>query len=173
MAEVALVLGGVRSGKSDFAEQLALAACASPVLVATAMIDPEDPEMMARIARHQARRTDVWRLVEEPVELAGAVLNYGVRGGVCLVDCMTLWLAHIMSAGLDVDAEVGQVIQALAGCGGKVVLVSNEPGLGGVAMDPLTRRFVDAHGRMNQKLAAVADQVVLVVAGLPVHLKGA
>lgn len=170
-----LVLGGARSGKSRLAESLALeAADAMPVYVATA--EAGDAEMAERIAAHAARRADHWSTVEAPHDLAGALRDAG--GRVVLVDCLTLWLSNTMLANTmlaerDVEAATGDLLAALARRPAPTLLVSNEVGLGLVPETPLGRAFRDAQGRLNQRVAAAADCVVFVAAGLPLRLKPA
>jgi adenosylcobinamide kinase / adenosylcobinamide-phosphate guanylyltransferase len=164
-----LVLGGARSGKSRYAESL-IAACPPPwVYVATG--EPRDDEMRARIAEHRARRGREWRTVEAPRDLVGA-LEKNAIGGAVLVDCLTLWLSNLMLADADIEAETTRLETALARVARPVVLVSNEVGLGIVPDNALARRFRDAQGRLNQRIAARASRVVLMVAGLPLVVKG-
>jgi len=162
-----LVLGGARSGKSRYAEGL-IAALPTPwTYVATA--EAGDAEMAERIAAHQARRVAMWRNVEAPHDLPAAL--DAITGGVVLIDCMTLWLSNRMLAGADIDAETERLETALDRRAGAMVLVSNEVGSGIVPENALARRFRDHQGRLNQRLAARADRVVLVVAGLPLTVK--
>lgn len=164
-----LVLGGARSGKSRYAEGL-ITACAPPwVYVATAQAC--DDEMAQRIAAHRARRGAGWQTIEVPHDLPGAVDAASPQAPL-LVDCLTLWLSNRMLAEADLDAETGLLEDALARRAGTAVLVSNEVGYGIVPDNALARRFRDAQGRLNQRLAARADRVVLVVAGLPLVVKG-
>jgi adenosylcobinamide kinase/adenosylcobinamide-phosphate guanylyltransferase len=136
--------------------------------VATA--EAGDAEMAERIAVHRARRCEDWRTVEAPHDLAD-VLS-GLAGGVpALVDCLTLWLSNRMLAEADVEAETARLEQLLAGRHAPVVLVSNEVGFGIVPENALARRFRDLQGRLNQRMAARADRVVLMVAGLPLVVK--
>lgn len=174
---VTLVLGGARSGKSAHAEGLIEAAGGGLYLatapaagegVAGPRVLPGDPDMAARIARHRARRGPGWETVEEPLELAPALAR--ARRPV-LVDCVTVWLANVMEAGRDPGAAVDGLVGVLPGLAAPVVLVSNEVGLGGVAMSPLARAFQDAQGEANRRLAAAAHRVILVAAGLPLVLK--
>lgn len=167
---VALVLGGARSGKSAYAERLAEAAGA-PVYLATGQAG--DAEMAARIAAHRARRGAGWTTVEEPLDLVGALGASARPGRAVLVDCLTLWLANLMHDGRDPDAETARLAAALPGLAGPAVLVGNEVGLGIVPDNALARRFRDAAGRLNQAVAAAADRVVFVAAGLPLTLKDA
>ena len=129
-----------------------------------------DPETGARIRRHEIARGPRWTTSEVPLDLAGHV--EGLPADAALVDCATLWLANLMEAGRDAQAECAALCAALARARAPVVVVSNELGLGMVPMDAGARAFRDAHGRMNQALAAAADLVVLVSAGLPLVLKG-
>ncbi len=172
---VTLVLGGGRSGKSRHAETLVAGAAAAGTYIATA--EAGDAEMAARIAAHRASRDDrgrgpFWRTVEEPLDLAGAIRRYAEPGRPILVDCLTLWLSNLMGAGRVGAHESETLCAALREAAGPVVLVANEVGLGLVPETPLGREFRDAAGRLNQDVAALADRVVFVVAGLPVMLKG-
>lgn len=165
-----VVLGGARSGKSRYAESLIAALPPPWVYVATAQAG--DAEMTERIAQHRARRRQDWQTVEAPHDLAGALS--AVAGDVpVLVDCLTLWLSNRMLAGADVDAEAAGLEAAIAGRRGAVVVVSNEVGSGIVPDNALARRFRDLHGHLNQRLAARAGRVVLMVAGLPLVVKDA
>jgi adenosylcobinamide kinase/adenosylcobinamide-phosphate guanylyltransferase len=167
-SQLTLVLGGARSGKSRYAESL-VTACPPPWLyVATA--EPRDDEMRARIAEHRARRGADWRAIEAPRDLAGA-LDRNSAGGAVLVDCLTLWLSNLMLADGDIEAESARLETALSGVAGPLVLVSNEVGSSIVPDNALARRFRDAQGRLNQRIAARADRVVLMVAGLPLVVK--
>jgi adenosyl cobinamide kinase/adenosyl cobinamide phosphate guanylyltransferase len=162
------VLGGARSGKSRYAERL-IAALPPPWLyVATA--EALDTEMTERIAAHRARRGANWRTIEAPRDLAAALSGCG--NSPVLVDCLTLWLSNIMLADADVEAEMAQLETTLAATASPVVLVANEVGLGIVPEHPLGRRFRDLQGVLNQRIAVRADRVILMVAGLPLALKG-
>jgi adenosylcobinamide kinase / adenosylcobinamide-phosphate guanylyltransferase len=164
-----LVLGGARSGKSRYAERLVEAAAAGGTYCATA--EARDAEMAARIARHQARRGPFWRTVEEPLALAAAIAAEAAPDRPLLIDCLTLWLSNLMLAGRPVEAETEALVAALRLARGPVVMVANEVGMGLVPQTPLGRRFRDAAGRLNQEVAATADRVVFVAAGLPLLLK--
>jgi adenosylcobinamide kinase/adenosylcobinamide-phosphate guanylyltransferase len=164
---VTLVLGGARSGKSLYAERLVTARQPPWVHVATAQAF--DDEMRARIAIHQTRRGENWVLVEEPLDLAGAVASAGQRP--VLVDCLTLWLTNLMLGGQDIPAAIGALDRTLRERRTMTVLVSNEVGLGIVPDNALARRFRDEAGRLNQHLAASAASVLFMVAGLPMRLK--
>jgi adenosylcobinamide kinase/adenosylcobinamide-phosphate guanylyltransferase len=171
---VTLVLGGARSGKSRYAERLIEMAAAHGTYCATA--EPGDAEMAARIAAHRARRLKVgwdpfWRTIEAPIELASVIAGEAATERPLLIDCLTLWLSNLMLADKCVDAETAALSAALRGATGPVVLVANEVGLGLVPETPLGRSFRDAAGRLNQEIAALADRVVFVAAGLPLVLK--
>ena len=163
---ISLILGGARSGKS--ARALALATTAPRTFVATA--EALDAEMIERIARHKAERGAGWRLVEAPLDLAPVVARH--REGSLVVDCLTLWLSNLMHAGRDPAAETEALVDALRQCG-RAILVSNEVGLSVAPENALARAFRDEQGRLNQRVAAVADHVEFVAAGLPLVLKGA
>ncbi|GAA0310032.1 bifunctional adenosylcobinamide kinase/adenosylcobinamide-phosphate guanylyltransferase [Rhodovulum strictum] len=168
MGHVILVTGGARSGKSSHAEARVAALPGERVYIATAR--PEDDEMRARIAHHIARRGPGWLTLEEPFDLAGALDRTDGRGP-RLVDCLTLWLANLMFADRDWSPEADLLIAALARQNSPVVLVSNEVGMGIVPENALARAFRDAQGWLNQRVAAMANEVEFVVAGLPLRLK--
>jgi len=173
VANLTLVLGGARSGKSRYAESL-ISGLPSPwqppwTYVATA--EAGDAEMAVRIETHRARRGPNWRTVETPRDLAAAIA--AASAAPVLVDCLTLWLSNLMLAQADIEAETATLERALAKAAAPVVLVANEVGSGIVPDHPLGRRFRDLQGVLNQRIAARADRVVLVVAGLPLALKGA
>jgi adenosylcobinamide kinase/adenosylcobinamide-phosphate guanylyltransferase len=168
MARVSLILGGARSGKS--ARALALAGTPPHVFIATA--EALDGEMAERIGLHRAERDASWGLVEEPLELAEVIRVNAVDGTTLLVDCLTLWLSNLMHHGRNVEAETEALADVLAVVPCRVVLVSNEIGMGMAPMNALGRDFRDAQGRLNQRIAAVADHVEFVAAGLPLALKG-
>ncbi len=166
--QVTLITGGARSGKSQFAEQTALALGTAPVYVATA--EDGDDEMKARIAAHQARRDDRWADRPAPLDLVEALAE--TEGdGPRLVDCLTLWLSNLMFSGRDWQVEAGKLVDALRRSVCPVVIVTNEVGSGIVPDNALGREFRDAHGRLNQMVAAVANEVYLVVCGLPMKVK--
>lgn len=168
-----LVLGGIRSGKTGLAERIASAAGSPVVYVATATAD--DEEMTRRVARHQQNRPSEWGVAEEPLKLASVLDGYGKesRPPLLLVDCMSLWVSNLLFAGDEVFArERAAFLRALQNYPGQIVIVSNEVGLGTIGMDPLTRRFCDELGWLNQDLAAGCEKVLMSVAGLPQTLKG-
>ena len=162
-----LILGGARSGKTTHALRLAEASTGGLVMIATAQA--LDDEMAERIARHQAERGRRWRTLEAPLDLVGALAE--VRPGeTAVVDCLTLWVSNLMFAERDIEEDTRGLIAALAGR--EVILVSNEVGLGIVPDNALARRFRDEAGRLNQRIAAAADRVLFIAAGLPMLLKG-
>ena len=167
---LSLVIGGARSGKSTFAEGLATGTGRPRRYIATA--EAWDDEMRARIAQHQRERGGDWTTVEAPLDLAAA-LALALQDEVVLIDCATLWLTNHLLADHDLPAETARLLDALATCPAPVVIVSNETGWGIVPENALARRFRDEQGRLNQRLAAEADLVVTVIAGLPMVLKGA
>lgn len=170
-ARVTLVLGGARSGKSRFAEGLCRAAGGRRIYVATA--EAWDEEMRERVAKHKADRADDgWRTIEETKDLAGVIEREAAPGSVILVDCLTLWLTNHLLAGSDIDREIEALAAAVERQPGRLVLVANEVGYGIVPENKLARAFRDYAGRLNQKLATIAGDVTLVVAGLPVAVKG-
>ncbi len=166
-ATVSLVLGGARSGKSRFAEDLLASYAGRRIYLATA--EPGDEEMRARIADHRQRRGEGWRTVEAPLDIAAAIGHAG--DDAVLLDCLTLWLANLMAAGRDIGEATGALADALGRVRAPVVLVSNEVGLGIVPDNPLAREFRDHAGRLNQTMAALADRVFFLAAGLPMTLK--
>ncbi|MGL9618723.1 bifunctional adenosylcobinamide kinase/adenosylcobinamide-phosphate guanylyltransferase [Bradyrhizobium sp. U531] len=165
---VILITGGARSGKSKRAEMRTRAFPGQPVYVATA--EALDTEMEARIAKHRARRGTDWIEREVPLDLVPALVATD-GGGARLVDCLTLWLSNLMHAERDWEREVTEFAGALPRLNSPVVLVTNEVGLGIVPDNALARLYRDAAGFMNQTIAAAADEVEFVVAGLPMKLK--
>jgi len=168
VAKLTLVLGGARSGKSRYAEDLIAALPAPWAYVATAQAG--DAEMAKRIAAHRRRRGPQWRTLEAPRDVAAALQS--CRALPVLVDCLTLWLSNLMLAEADIDGEIAQLETALAAMTAPVVLVANEVGSGIVPAHELGRRFRDLQGLLNQRMAARAERVVLMVAGLPLMVKG-
>jgi adenosylcobinamide kinase/adenosylcobinamide-phosphate guanylyltransferase len=166
---VTLVLGGARSGKSRFAEGLASASGLDRVYVATAQAF--DDEMRERITEHRGRRDAAWRTVEAPLDLAGCLAREAAPGRIVLVDCLTLWLTNALLGHLDVEREIEGLLASLSRSRGPVLLVSNEVGSGVVPDNALARAFRDHQGRLNQRVAAIASRVTLIVAGLPLDLK--
>ena len=174
--DITFILGGARSGKSLHAEQLA-ALCALPVTyVATARIG--DNEFAARVEQHRERRPAHWALVETPLDLGRTIRELDRKGHVLLIDCLTLWLANLLfpADGSEPDAPPVEAFEAfetaLAESKGSTIVVSNEIGLGVVPMGSVTRLYVDELGRLNQRVAAASRKVIMMVAGLPLALKG-
>lgn len=169
LPRLSLIIGGARSGKSRFAEGLVCSLPAPWIYVATG--EAWDAEMTERIAQHVSRRGDGWITRETPLGLADLLHEHAADPRPVLIDCLTLWLSNIMHAGRDIEAEQTRLLAALAAPGGPVVAVSNEVGLGIVPDNALARAFRDAQGRLNAAVAAQADRVVLMAAGLPLTLK--
>lgn len=169
LARITLVLGGARSGKSRYAETLVREA-GGGVYLATAQA--LDGEMATRIARHRADRGGGWTTLEEPLELAAALERGAQSARPILVDCLTLWLSNLMGAGRTAEPETARLLTVLKTLPVPVVFVSNEVGLGIVPDNALARAFRDEAGRLNQAVAAAADRVVFLAAGLPLVLKG-
>ena len=163
-----LVLGGARSGKSRYAQIMAMAMPPPWVYIATA--EAHDEEMRERIATHKQARGDGWLTVEAPVDLAGAVAE-AQAGAPLVIDCLTLWLSNLMLGRHDLDGAIGRLDGALKAREAPIIAVGNEVGLGIVPETPLGRAFRDRAGSLNQHLAAKAHEVVLMVAGLPMSLK--
>ncbi len=163
-----LIIGGARSGKTQRA--LALGEpFAERVYIATA--EALDEEMSARIVRHRAERGGAWTTREAPLDLPGAISAISSAGAVCVVDCLTLWLSNLMGAGGDIDAATHALCRAIEAAPASLIMVSNEVGLGLVPETALGRDFRDHQGRLNQAVAAVAERVEFIAAGLPLQLK--
>ncbi len=168
-----LILGGARSGKSRFAERLAADSGLAVTYIATSQ--PLDGEMTERIAHHRERRPAHWTLVEEPLQLARVLREQAAANRCLLVDCLTLWLTNLLM--LDDAARLAEerdaLLECLDGLPGRILLVSNETGLGVVPLGELTRRYVDEAGWLHQAVAERAQRVIFMVAGLPMTLKDA
>ena len=165
------ILGGARSGKSRLAEKLALDSALPVTYIATATAG--DDEMRARIAIHQARRPAHWALVEEPLALADVLLKHAQAGHFVLVDCLTLWLSNLLfhPDPSRFDAERQALLAALPKLAGRIVLVSNETGLGIMPLGAITRRFCDESGWLHQDIAEQCQRVIFTIAGLSHVLK--
>ncbi|RJG13938.1 bifunctional adenosylcobinamide kinase/adenosylcobinamide-phosphate guanylyltransferase [Pseudomonas cavernicola] len=167
-----LILGGARSGKSRLAERLAAESGLPVTYIATSQA--HDGEMSARIQHHRERRPLAWGLIEEPLELARVLAENAAEGRCLLVDCLTLWLTNLLM--LDdlarLAAEREALLAAIERLPGRIILVSNETGLGVVPLGELTRRYVDEAGWLHQALAERCQRVIFSVAGLPMILKG-
>lgn len=173
MAYIQFVLGGARSGKSAKAETLAETTAKTRtgqlVYIATAQIF--DDEMQQRIDLHKQRRGPEWNLVEAPIDLDQAIKANGTEGNVLLVDCLSVWITNILINDMDTDAACERVIASLKAANGDIILVASETGLGIVPENRLSRQFRDASGLLNQAVAAVADEVFFVMAGLATKVK--
>ena len=170
MKRIILITGGARSGKSGYAEKLALSLSDAPVYLATARI--WDEEFRERVRRHQARRGPQWTNIEEEKQLS----RHDLSGRVVLVDCLTLWATNFF---FDLESDVDRALAALqeefdrfTAQEATFLLVTNEIGMGGTSDNAIQRRFTDLQGWMNQYAAARADEVVLMVSGIPVKIKG-
>ncbi len=172
MTKIILITGGQRSGKSSYAEQLALGMSDHPVYMATAKV--WDEEFRARIERHQKRRGPCWTNIEEERYLS----RHDIHNKVVLIDCVTLWLTNIFFESRDRDATVDELLDEAKSefdrftqQDATFIFVTNEIGSGGVSENALQRRFTDLEGWMNQYIAARADTVVLMVSGIPITIK--
>jgi len=178
MAEIILITGGSRSGKSAFAEKMAAALPGPRAYIATSPVI--DPEMEERIRKHrEARRGKGWETIEETADLAGVIRRAGAFR-VLLIDCLTLWINNLFyeaekrGENFTEEAAIGRCRELTDSCGafgGTVIFVTNELGMGIVPDNETARRFRDIAGRCNQEIAAAADTVTLVVSGIPLHLK--
>ena len=168
LSKLTFVLGGAASGKSLYAESLVTDTGAPRVYIATG--EAWDDEMRAKIAAHVDQRGPGWRTIEAPLNVAPALASVAEEE-VALLDCATMWMSNQMMAENDLDTETARLLEALAACKGKVVVVSNEVGMGIVPENALARRFRDTQGRLNKRLAAAADTVLFVAAGLPLTMK--
>ena len=167
---ITLIIGGAASGKSLWAENYTLSATKRPLYIATAQ--PFDTEMEEKIAAHRARRTAQWELKEAPLDLVEALS--GLTSESCaLIDCLTMWLSNHLLADTPLEPLETDLLKALSICPAQLVLVTNEVGYSVVPENALARKFRTAQGQFNQRLAAAANKVVLVTAGLPLVLKSA
>lgn len=171
MTRHVLVLGGARSGKTAFAERLALHAGTRPAYLATA--EALDSEMRDRVDSHKAGRAARFTTIEESIALSAAILRASAKHDVILVDCLTLWITNLLIANEDVAKAVSELVAALVQIkAAKVILVSNEVGLGIVPDNAMARTFRDLAGSAHQRLAEICDDAYFIVAGLPLVLKG-
>ena len=166
---IRFVLGGARSGKSAYAESLALKSGGDLVYIATAEIF--DEEMEARIDLHRQRRGPEWKLVEAPVDLPQAIRASDGDNTVILVDCLSVWTTNLLIHEQDIGQSRDALLETLRDCRGSLVLVASETGLGIVPDNALSRRFRDANGLLNQAVAAVADEVFFMTAGIALRVK--
>jgi adenosylcobinamide kinase / adenosylcobinamide-phosphate guanylyltransferase len=166
-ASLTLILGGARSGKSGHAETLVMQSTPPWTYVATAEL--LDDEMRARVEEHRVRRGTPWQTIEAPLDIGAAVSD--AEGNAVLVDCLTIWLSNLMQAQRSIELEIAQFETALEHASVPIYLVANEVGLGIVPENALARRFRDHAGRLHQRLAKRADNVLMMVAGLPLTVK--
>ncbi|NVO56504.1 bifunctional adenosylcobinamide kinase/adenosylcobinamide-phosphate guanylyltransferase [Rhodobacteraceae bacterium B1Z28] len=167
--DLTFVLGGAASGKSAYAEQLIVSSGKNRVYLATSQVF--DDEMGQKVQRHVSQRGEGWDTIEAPFDLAPVLANLNPNQ-ICLIDCATMWLSNQLLAENDLEQAQSVLLDALRTCPAQIVIVSNEVGHGIVPENPLARRFREAQGRLNIALAAQADLVVQVTAGLPLVLKG-
>ena len=173
MKKIILITGGQRSGKSMYAEQLALHLSSNPVYVATAHI--WDEEFRQRVIKHQERRGSQWINIEEEKYLS----RHNLTGQVAVIDCITLWLTNFFSSENSENSDISETLETVKEEFDKFtaqeatfIFVTNEIGSGGVSPNAIQRRFTDLEGWMNQYVAAKADEVILMVSGIPVKIKG-
>ncbi len=168
-----LVLGGIRSGKSRLAEQLASASCKEVTCIATARA--LDSGMQRRIDQHRLQRPDHWHVIEEPLHIDAVIREYGTNNDCLLIDCLTLWLGNQLcenNDGSNIQETCTALCDAVSASGSDIILVSSETGLGVMPDNALARHFCDHAGLLHQSLASLCDRVILTVAGLPHILKG-
>ena len=169
MKKVILITGGARSGKSRYAEELALSLSSHPVYVATAHV--WDEEFRERVKKHQERRGPEWTNIEEEKQLS----KHELTGRVAVIDCITLWCSNFFFELQDVDAALEALkseFDQFTAQDATYIFVTNEIGMGGVSENAVQRKFTDLQGWMNQYVASKADEVILMVSGIPVKVKG-
>lgn len=181
MSDITLLLGGARSGKTKRALELASRAFSQAdgtdarqsggALIYIATAEAGDEEMTARIARHKAERGPQWRTIESPLALAETLSANAGPGNIIVVDCLTLWLSNVLLAERDVETQTQALCVAVERTPAKLILISNEVGLGIVPASPLGRQFRDCQGRLNQAMADIAGTVEFIAAGLSLRLK--
>ena len=167
------VTGGCRSGKSQFALDYANRHFHKKLYLATC--EALDEEMAKRIEDHKKKRGLEWQTVEEPIKVSEAIRQYGNNVEVILLDCITLWLSNLLmrqKSDHEIMNEVSTLVDTVKQCQTSFIFVSNEVGMGLVPVEPLGRRFRDLSGMTNQRIAELADRVVLMVSGMPISLKG-
>lgn len=167
-----LILGGARSGKSSYAEKIARESNQEVVYIATATV--LDNEMEDRVAQHKNDRPKHWLSVEEPISLADTLLKYMSPNKVVLVDCLTMWVNNLLMQEDEslLETELNKLDEILPKLKGTVIFVSNEVGMGIIPMGELSRKFVDESGRLHQKLGQSLDNILMIVAGLALEVKG-
>lgn len=168
--KIIFVIGGAKSGKSSFALAKAESFPGKKAYIATA--EPLDDEMKERIEKHRSRRGRDWETFEEPVNIGGVLKDLGSDYNAVIIDCLTLWLSNLLLGSEDVEGEINAFVSSLKDCDLKAVfIVSNEVGMGIVPDNALSRTFRDFAGSLNQKMAGIADEVYLVIAGIPIRIK--
>jgi len=168
MTKISLIFGGAKSGKSNYAENLA-SPYSNKIYIATA--EARDEEMQKRIKSHQSQRDKHWQTIEEPTDLISHLTKSHPENTVILIDCMTIWLSNLMEHNQDITNATEALLNILPKSSADVILVSNELGLSIVPENALARAFRDEQGLLNQKLAKCATNVVFIAAGLPLNLK--
>ena len=169
MKKIVFITGGARSGKSSFALKAASGIPGRRAYIATS--EARDEEMRKRIEMHRKQRGNGWDTIEEPLMIADALNNIKGKCGSIVLDCLTLWLSNIMHAKLDMEAEIERLISSLRSLQACVFIVSNEVGMGIVPENGMAREFRDLAGMLNQRVAEAADEVYLVVSGIPLKIK--
>ncbi|MDI9348786.1 MAG: bifunctional adenosylcobinamide kinase/adenosylcobinamide-phosphate guanylyltransferase [Candidatus Symbiobacter sp.] len=169
--KITLILGGAASGKSEFAERM-LSPHPNRHYIATTITMENDPEMAAKIARHRQRRSEHWQTHEIPVNLTQELPQIMATKEPILVECLSMWVSNLMMAEKNIHTETENLIKTIENPTAPIIFVSLEVGLGIVPDNALARQYRDALGQLNQKIAAVAENVILVVAGQPLYLKG-
>ena len=172
MGKITLILGGARSGKSQFALKLARETSRSVVFIATATVS--DKEMWKRIKLHRKNRPSHWKTIEEPKKLSFLVKRISKKTDLIIIDCLTIFISNLLLEGrsdYSIQSEVNSVLRTIRNSGFNSLIVSNEVGMGIVPDNPLARRFRDLAGRINQFIAAASDEAYFIVSGLPLKLK--
>ncbi|MBW2147577.1 MAG: bifunctional adenosylcobinamide kinase/adenosylcobinamide-phosphate guanylyltransferase [Deltaproteobacteria bacterium] len=170
---IIFITGGCRSGKSRFALDCANQHSFKKLFLATCEV--RDEEMAWRVESHKKMRGPEWQTIEEPIEIVDQIRRHADKAEVILLDCITLWLSNLLTQWNNdhkIMDEIDKLIDTMKHIHNSLIIVSNEVGMGIVPVDPLSRRFRDLSGMINQKIAAVADTVVFMVSGIPVFLKG-
>ena|SRR3989338_8650790 len=174
MGKITLILGGARSGKSQFALKLAEKTARSAIFIATATTS--DNEMRQRIKLHRKNRPSRWKTIEEPGKLSLLVKRISKKTDLIIIDCMTIFISNLLLEGrsdYSIQNEVNSVLITIRNSDFNSLIVSNEVGMGIVPDNRLARRFRDLAGKINQSIAAASDEAYLMVSGLPLKLKGA
>jgi adenosylcobinamide kinase/adenosylcobinamide-phosphate guanylyltransferase len=170
MKKITFITGGARSGKSSFALKQASRIAGKKAYIATA--EALDEEMRKRIEDHRKQRGKEWDTFEEPLMIAEVIKKIGDQYDTLVLDCLTLWLSNIIHSNLIIEAEIERLISSLLTNHTSIFIVSNEVGMGIVPENEMARKFRDMAGLLNQKVAGAADEVYIVVAGIPLRIKG-